>query len=1235
MSGPSWRKSTGRRCATGVLAVAALLVPSGLAIAAPIPESASVSAAGTGIGPITGVEQDGAKVVLTGEEGAARVTFLEDDVLRVEADPTGQFTDPANDAPADPAAPDADIIVREGWPGADLAVTDADGVVTVSSDEVRLRIDKATARMALHRSDGSVVWQETAPVSFGDAGATQHLDRAAREQFLGGGMQNGRFSHRGHTIEIDRDFDWDDGGNPNAVPYYMSSNGYGVLRNTFAPGRYAFTEPVATTHAEQRFDAYFLVGKPGDYKHALDEYTELTGRPMMPPVYGLEYGDADCYNRSNPAYRGDRTPGKLRTPDAVSVAQDFVDHDMPGGWMLVNDGYGCEYVELEETGDAMRERGIEMGLWTERSLTEQEYEVGQAGVRLRKLDVAWVGQGYRMALSACEDAHAGIEDNSDARGYVLMVEAWAGAQRCAVPWTGDHSGNLDAIRWQVPAIHGSGNSGMAFTTGDVDGIFGGSPESYVRDLQWKALSPALYSMSGWASVDKRPWLYGEEATEINRSYLQLRNRLMPYIYTLAARAHRTGTPVARSMPIEYPEDPKAYGAEATHQYLLGEDLLVAPVFEDSDVRDGIYLPEGRWIDYWDGTVYEGGRVLDGYSAPLATLPLFVRAGAVLPMGPDGYRNAAEVPADAPITLDVYPSDDESFTLHEDDQVTREHTTGAVAEQVFSVRSPSQGRGTVAVTIGASEGDYEGKAAARPYELSVHTGSEPARVRIGGQAPLTKVSGADAFESAVTGWYYDPSERGGVVHVKAGSVPSGETRTVNLEGTSSVGGPRVEDGLATLSTQVPELVAQEDEAELRVTFTNNTGGPVRDVEISATLPTGWTAGATEGSAIEHLGAGESATATIRAQVGPTAEPGRTKLRAKARYLSHGREQAVSTAATTEVVYSSLAASYNNVGVTDDGDTASGNFDLGGASYSAQALAAAGVTPGSTITADGVDFTWPSAAPGTPNNTIFSGQTVKLSGTGTHIAFLGAEAGQQTGTVTIRYTDGSTEKRDLRLPNWCCLDPSAGGSKIAVTTDYRNTQDGPANHGTKYRVFSNQVRTTPGKEIYAVTLSNTQALHVFDLKLVTRELPTPPTGQVWASDVPWVEATNGWGPVEKDTSNGESAAGDGRPITLDGQTYAKGLGVHATSRISYHVGGQCDRFVSDVGVDDEIPDYGSIIFTVLVDGEEKFRSSTMTGTFATEHVDIDLSGAQYVELVVDPAGGNAGDHGDWAGASFTCS
>ncbi|MFE3454869.1 TIM-barrel domain-containing protein [Nonomuraea sp. NPDC059194] len=465
--------------------------------------------------------------------GAAklRLTFQREDVFRLELAPDGTFTDPANTGEG------AKLIAKTDYGQVTSSWKDAGDRYEIATGALTVKVGKSPALFSVHRADGSLVFAEKSPLTWDTSGTRQSLAPAAQEHFFGGGMQNGRLDHTGTTIRITRDFDWDDGGNPNAAPYYASTAGYGVLRNTFAPGGYAFSSPVTTTHEEQRFDAYYFVApKALDLKTPLDRYTELTGRPMMPPIYGLEFGDADCYNHSSPTYTGTKNPNKWTTPSAVKVAQGYVDNDMPRGWMLVNDGYGCEYQQLPETGVELRKRGIEMGLWTQRALTNQEFEVRQAGVRVRKLDVAWVGPGYRHALTGCEDARNGIEQYSDARGYVWMVEGWAGSQRCAVQWTGDHYGTLDAIRWQIPAITGAGLSGMPFTAGDVDGIFGGSGDSYVRDLQWKAFTPVLMSMSGWASHDKQPWTRGEPYTSINRKYLKLRERLLPYLYTLAAEA---------------------------------------------------------------------------------------------------------------------------------------------------------------------------------------------------------------------------------------------------------------------------------------------------------------------------------------------------------------------------------------------------------------------------------------------------------------------------------------------------------------------------------------------------------------------------------------------------------------------------------------------------------------------------------------------------------------------------
>jgi beta-galactosidase GanA len=150
-----------------------------------------------------------------------------------------------------------------------------------------------------------------------------------------------------------------------------------------------------------------------------------------------------------------------------------------------------------------------------------------------------------------------------------------------------------------------------------------------------------------------------------------------------------------------------------------------------------------------------------------------------------------------------------------------------------------------------------------------------------------------------------------------------------------------------------------------------------------------------------------------------------------------------------------------------------------------------------------------------------------------------------------------------------------------------------------------------------------------------VPTPPpTGVNSVSDLPFV-STNGWGPVERDSSNGEALAGDGRPIAVAGVQYAKGLGVHPDGDISLNLGGNCSRFTATVGVDDEVGDAGSVRFSVLGDGATLVTTPVLTGTSAAFALDVDLAGVGQLDLVVDDGGdGNGSDHSDWAAATLTC-
>ncbi|MEU2495242.1 endo-alpha-N-acetylgalactosaminidase family protein [Streptomyces sp. NPDC007883] len=152
---------------------------------------------------------------------------------------------------------------------------------------------------------------------------------------------------------------------------------------------------------------------------------------------------------------------------------------------------------------------------------------------------------------------------------------------------------------------------------------------------------------------------------------------------------------------------------------------------------------------------------------------------------------------------------------------------------------------------------------------------------------------------------------------------------------------------------------------------------------------------------------------------------------------------------------------------------------------------------------------------------------------------------------------------------------------------------------------------------------------------RTPPPPPTSDTWASDLDWTSAENGWGPVERDLSNGETGPGDGGPMRVGGVAYAKGLGTHAPAKVRYHLGGRCTSFTAEVGLDDVRTSSGSVQFAVAADGSEKATSPVLRATDAAWRLTADVTGARYVELTVTDGGdGNGNDHADWGAARFHC-
>lgn len=273
----------------------------------------------------------------------------------------------------------------------------------------------------------------------------------------------------------------------------------------------------------------------------------------------------------------------------------------------------------------------------------------------------------------------------DERPFALHRNGAPGMQRYgAFLWSGDVQSKWETLTLHVPIGLNAGLSGIPYWGTDIGGFVPTEEytgELYVRWFQFGAFCPLfrshgrdwhLHTPWGWNAGSIGPIetpryapdpaeLHNARVEPICRKYLELRYRMLPYIYTAVREGHDTGLPLMRALWLHYPDD--AVARARGDEYLWGRDLLVAPVTEQGATARKVYLPKGRWFDYWTEESVDGGREVSR-AVDLETIPLYARAGAILPLAP--VRQYAAEPSDGPMTIVVYPGADGSFTLYEDD-----------------------------------------------------------------------------------------------------------------------------------------------------------------------------------------------------------------------------------------------------------------------------------------------------------------------------------------------------------------------------------------------------------------------------------------------------------------------------------------------------------------------------------------------------------------------------------------
>lgn len=625
------------------------------------------------------------------EQRQLEAVFLADDLLRLTWQP-GKL-------PLKCALQDVD------WPVVEVRLHQQEAGWALVSKQLQLQVAQ-DGSLVIQGASGVVLRQELPP-HFAGPHSIQRSVLRAEEKILGLGGRAAPLNLRPGSYRM---WNRDPGGeySPGDDPLYLTVPTYlGVHRegsylvfyeNTHA-GQMDFGQQAQVRFEDGALRYYFIPGPPD---HALERYTQLTGRAPLPPRWALGfhqsrwgYQDEETIRQVAAGFAAHQLPisaihldldymedkrvftvSDQRFPTLSDLADELLSDNVqlvaiidPGvqaqnHFPTYRDGKTSQVFCMLEGKEMLAPvwpgwcafpdfTDPEVRRWWGR-LYPSLLEVGIGGFWHDMNEPAvFIASGEPTLPGACEhhmegrggdhrEAHnvygllmnqAGFEAlrrlRPEQRPFLLSRSGWAGSQRYAWNWTGDNASNWESLAQSIPSVLGLGVSGFAYSGPDIGG-FSGAPDAelFVRWFQLGAFMPFFRTHSAIGTPRREPWCFGEKPLSIIGDSLRLRYRLLPYLYTLAWQASLAGQPLIR--PLGW-ADPGAMSLwEIEDQFLLGEDLLVAPVLEPGAATRSLSLPSGGWYHFWDDVLHQGpGEIV--LPSPLERIPLLVRAGSLIPM----------------------------------------------------------------------------------------------------------------------------------------------------------------------------------------------------------------------------------------------------------------------------------------------------------------------------------------------------------------------------------------------------------------------------------------------------------------------------------------------------------------------------------------------------------------------------------------------------------------------------
>jgi len=510
------------------------------------------------------------------------------------------------------------------------------------------------------------------------------------------------------------------------IPWIVGTSGWGMFFHQpfgtldFSGAQSKFVPD--TDHGSLPLDLFFVASS--DPATIMSEYARLTGHAELPPLWSFGYqqshrtlaGRDEILEEAN-TFR----QKKLPCDALIYLGTGFC----PSGWNTENGSFVWNsrvFPDPKEMLDRLHEQNFHAVLhvvilsdklrgtvrdpcdpsWFDEEAASCSWDMHRKDFAMG-VDGWWPDEGDPLDIASRLVRNRmyweGPQlDRPNERPYALHRNGYAGMQRYAsFLWSGDVYSTWETLKTQVPIAINTGLTGIPYWGTDIGG-FVPTPEFtaelYVRWFQFGAFCTLFRSHGrcwklrlpwGWNTGDPGPieirnydgaaipdasQLHNPEVEPICKKYLELRSRMLPYLYSAVRECAMTGIPVMRALWLHFPDDPAAVAR--ADEYMWGKNLLVAPVVEKGATTRGVYLPHGAWHDFWTGERIEGGREIRR-AVDLATMPLYVRAGAIVPLGP--IKQYVAEKSDQPLSITVYPGTDASFLLYEDDGTSFNYRTG--------------------------------------------------------------------------------------------------------------------------------------------------------------------------------------------------------------------------------------------------------------------------------------------------------------------------------------------------------------------------------------------------------------------------------------------------------------------------------------------------------------------------------------------------------------------------------